>query len=120
MTGSIALAKVIEGHPDEMMVFYKKDLEALLKATREEVDSMLVGVRWNRKECISHIKGGGMRISTFTDHVLKPKRAELESIDAVLEWPKGRGSGKYLFRATVMSRWLEDNLQQITDGGWPS
>ncbi|WP_179396225.1 DUF771 domain-containing protein [Lacticaseibacillus absianus] len=81
----------------------------------------LVGQRWTRQDCIDHLKGGGMRISDFTNHVLKPKRQELESIGAVLSWSNGKrgGGSKYLFRATVMSKWLEDNLDQITRGGWP-
>ncbi|WP_179396301.1 DUF771 domain-containing protein [Lacticaseibacillus absianus] len=82
--------------------------------------SSLVGKRWTRKDCIDQL--GGMRIPDFTEHVLKPKRAELESIGAVLSWSNGKrgGGSKYLFRATVMSRWLEDNLDQITKGGWPA
>lgn len=110
-------AKVIENHPDNIVVMYREDLESRLQASRDEANAALIGRRWGINDCLRRLNG--MRRDAFINHILKPKRQELESIGAVLHWSSGgRGSGKYLFRATVMSQWLEDNLQQITDGGW--
>lgn len=110
-------AKVITQSPADFLVLTQAELDQMHNETQELLKQSVVGTRWTVNDCIERLRG--YRREAFVNNVLKPKRQELESIGAVLHWSSGgRGSGKYLFRATVMSQWLEDNLQQITDGGW--
>lgn len=59
----------------------------------------------------------GMSRGHLMKYVLVPNKEHLMTINAVLTWSND-SRGKCLFRATVMSKWLEDNQQQITDEGW--
>lgn len=102
--------KVVEDG-SEYLVFTPEQFEDAIRNARD----YLVGKRWGVKECISQLNG--YRRSTFVDYVLKPKRKELESIGAILQWADANHRD-YIFRATVMSSWLEENLDQITKGGW--
>lgn len=108
-------AKVIDGHPDNIVVMYRKDFEASLEAAHKESELRLVGVRWGIKDILKQL--GGMNRDHLMKYVLIPNKEHLIAINAVLAWSND-SRGKYLFRATVMSKWLEDNLQKITDGGW--
>lgn len=110
-------AKLIEGHPENVVVMYREDLDRRLEAARKETDSALLGARWGINQCIERLDG--YRRMDFIHNVLEPKRAELTKRGIILHWSHGKGD-RYKFRATEMAKWLEENLQQITDGGWPS
>ncbi|WP_390410715.1 DUF771 domain-containing protein [Lacticaseibacillus jixiensis] len=109
--------KVVQSSADTMYLITADELVALRAKTQRAMQNELLGTRWGTNDIIKRLNG--IRRDVLIQHVLIPKRAELEAIHAILSWPSGgRGSGRYLFKATVMARWLEDNLQQITDGGW--
>lgn len=78
----------------------------------------LIGVRWTVDDVIHQLNG--IRREVITDKVILPKLSELIEYGALLQYPKSQGGTgqRYLFRATKMQFWLEENLKQITDGGW--
>lgn len=78
----------------------------------------LIGVRWTIDDVINQLNG--IRRETLMENIILPKVTELIEYGALLQYPKKvGGTGKrYLFRATKMQFWLEENLKQITDGGW--
>lgn len=102
--------KITEDEPD-YFVLTRAELDELHEKTR----SYLEGQRWKVKDCIERLNG--YRRSDFVNYVLIPKRDELERIGALLQWHNA-DHRDYLFKATTMSKWLDDNLDQITKGGW--
>lgn len=102
--------KVIEDESN-YLVFTPEQFEAAVERAR----SYLEGQRWKVKDCIERLNG--YRRSDFVNYVLIPKRDELERIGALLQWHDA-DHRDCLFKATTMSKWLDDNLDQITKGGW--
>lgn len=102
--------KITEDEPD-YFVLTRSELDELHEKTR----AYLEGKRWKVKDCIERLNG--YRRSDFVNYVLIPKRDELERIGALLQWHDA-DHRDYLFKATIMSKWIDDNLEQITKGGW--
>lgn len=107
--------QMIQSSPDEMYLVTAEELKMLQVQSQEFQQSLLIGRRWGISDCLKRLNG--MRRDDFISHVLKPKRDELTEAGALLHWANGKGD-RYRFGALKMAQWLEDNLQQITDGGW--
>lgn len=109
------LAKVLTDHSDTVLILTEDDYNKRLEAARQETEDALIGTRWGVDDCLHRLNG--YRRADFINHVLMPKRQELEQCGALLHWANGRGD-RYRFRATAMAKWMEANLEQIDKGGW--
>lgn len=99
----------------DMVVLTQTELDELRKQSQQAVEESLIGARWTMADVIKRLSG--YRREELITRVLIPKKDELEQLGAILSWPIGR-SGRYLFKATVMAQWMEDNLDRISHGGW--
>lgn len=103
----------------KVYVFEPDELELLLEKTREEIRTKyLIGETWTIEDINKRLRG--KRRGDITAHIIIPKLDELLSIGALLMYPHSAGGdgNRYLFRATRMAQWLEDNMDQISKGGW--
>lgn len=101
-----------------VLVFEPGELEELLEETRKQAQS-LAGRRWTIADVVERLNG--YRREDLTNNVIIPKLDELIDRGIILEYPRsvGGNSKRYLFRASRMADWLEDNIKTISSGGWP-
>lgn len=112
------ILKVIEElsvDTDQYYLVTADELADLRKKSAAAMHESLLGVRWGIKDIIERLDGYNRY--SLMQRVLIPNKERLMDYGAVLAWSNDR-RGKYVFRATRMAQWLEDNLEQITQGGW--